>query len=72
VVRGKVNSWVYYHGSPFKGLTPTLECEETSREEVPSEIKPRHSASQVDGKILKGIDSYSELTHSIHNRLWSY
>jgi hypothetical protein len=30
------------------------------------EIKPGHSASQVDGTNLKGMDSYSELIHSIH------
>jgi hypothetical protein len=33
---------------------------------VPSGIKPGQSASQVDGKILKRTDSYSELIHSIH------
>jgi hypothetical protein len=30
------------------------------------EIKPGHSVSQVDGTNLKGMDSYSELIHSIH------
>jgi hypothetical protein len=34
--RGKVNSRIYYNGSLFKGLTPTLECEGTFPKKVPS------------------------------------
>jgi hypothetical protein len=65
--KGKVNSRIYYNGSLFKGLTPTLECEGTFLKKGAFErINQGIARVKLDGSILKGTDSYPKLIHSIH------
>jgi hypothetical protein len=65
--RGKVNSWIYYNGSIFKVLTPTLECAGISSKKVAfGKINRGIAQVKLDVSILWGTDSYPELIHSIH------